>query len=287
MLKYAIQSRELTLKSDGYVQNVTYLIISRTNTLDSKETKKKIDRFFNPCLALHGYLSLQVLSRHIELFSNGALRLQLNPIWLDKTATRLNDKNYIMMSSLSPWTEDLSLLMHEITKESDLVVIAFPREGGNANANYGKLPIVPGLVQSPTRTFIKLPSEWMRMLNFPQIFHEYMHTVEFLMNRKGEKEFHATSHGADGKKVQALTGLPTETTGETDWAEVLFKRQIQWKVDDIATKNAMNGWQSLFGIRSELPNQISLDLIRTKFLEYSEKMKEKEIIQGAEEESSY
>jgi tetratricopeptide (TPR) repeat protein len=269
MLKYIQSSVTIPKVPARYNQTLTYLIVSRTDTSTDSNTKKTIQKEMKPCLAAHGYLSLNVLKQHIRLFSQGKLSLQIKTIELSQTATKLDTKNYIIMDSLRPWDESLSIQMNKIVSESDLVFVAFPRSGGNANANYSSLPIVPKLAKSPFRTYIKMPSEWLTMINFPQIFHEYMHTVEFHMIRNGDKKFHATSHGADGKRVQVITGLPTETTGESDWAENLFMNQIQNLANEIEEKKAKNGWEQIFGIHIQNTNKFTENDIKELYKQFS------------------
>lgn len=269
MLRYIQKSKTLDVKEPKYTQTFTYVIIANTDT-------GKIQKQMDPCLALHGLLSLKVLQRYIELFSDNQLTIDIKIVNLTQTATLLNDRNYIMLSGLVPWDENLSLQMNQIAAESDLVFIAFPRFGGNANANYGSFPIVPKLANSPFRTYIKMPSEWLTMINFPQIFHEYMHTVEFHMNRNGDKKFHATSHGADGKRVEEITGLSTASTGETDWAEHLFANRIRELAIKLELSKQKNGWEQIFGIHLQNKNLYTETQVREFYKKYKE-MPSKEI----------
>ncbi|TGL58129.1 hypothetical protein EHQ58_12155 [Leptospira ognonensis] len=261
MLRYVQKSKTLDSKEPKYIQTLTYVIVANTET-------EKLQKRMDPCLALHGLLSLKVLKRYIELFSENQLTIEIKMINVTQTATRLNERNYIMLSGLAPWDENLSLQMNQIATESDLVFIAFPRFGGNANANYGSFPIVPKFANSPFRTYIKMPSEWLTMINFPQIFHEYMHTVEFHMNRNGDKKFHATSHGSDGKRVEEITGLPTSSTGETDWAEHLFANRIRELAISLELSKQKNGWEQIFGIHLQNKNLYSETQIKELYKKY-------------------
>ncbi len=271
MIQYIQRSKSLEPFETEYSQNVTYLIIDNTDTSANLTAGKKVvTKKMDPCLALHGYLSLKVLRKYIELFSNGKLTLKINSIYVTQTGTKLDGKNYLILDSLTPWDEGFSKQMNAIITESDLIFLSFPRDGGNALASMGEVNVVQNILYSPSRNLIRMPSEWLSMINFPQIFHEYMHTVEFNMNRNGMENFHATSHGADAKLVEALTGLNSDTTGESDWADYFFQNTIPTLADDIKSKSNANGWEKIFGIHKSKKNFISDITIKKLYEEIAE-----------------
>lgn len=282
-LKYIQNSKNLNPSSPKYTQVVTYFIIDQTNTKSDPNAEKKVERHMDACLAVHGNLSLSILKKYVELFSQGNLTLNIRTVYVPKTITKIYKNSFPAIGSLSPWDENFSLFMNQVTEASDLFVFAYPRWSGGALASLSKIPIIPNILNSPQRTHFKIASEDLTMIQFPRLFHEYLHTVEYNMRRNGDKSFHATSHGKDGKKVEAITGLKTEETGETDWAEHHFANRIPNLVKNLESKNSVNGWQDIFGIHIKFKNKITEDRIRSDFKKYLDNLNSSNNQNSAEE----
>ncbi|MCZ8342485.1 MAG: hypothetical protein O9301_05600 [Leptospira sp.] len=282
-LKYIQNSKKLNPSRPKYTQVVTYFIIDQTNTKSDPNANKKVERHMDVCLAVHGNLSLSILKKYVELFSQGHLSLDIRSLFVPKTITKIYKNDFPALGSLSQWDENFSLFMKQVTQESDLIVFAYPRWSGSALASFSKIPIVPKVLNSPLRTHIKIASEDLSIINYPRLFHEYLHTVEYNMRRNGDKLFHATSHGSDGKKVEAITGLKTEETGETDWAEHHFANRIPDLVKKLEFKNSMNGWQDIFGVRIKFKDTFTEERIRSDYVKYLDILNSSKNIKTIEE----
>jgi hypothetical protein len=254
-LRYVKSAKQMNWSEPAYVQNISYLVISDTNATNSAKPEIKVyTKAMDPCLALHGLHSLKVLRQSIRIFSQGKIEMQIHPTSWKKTVTVLDGKNLPNLSSVVPWDRQTSIYFNEILKENDLVFLTFPRNGGNATAQSSGLPIIPGLITSKRRYMIRLPSEWLRLENYPQIFHEYMHTVEFAMIQNGDKNFHATHHGSDSKRIGEITPLDPNLTGESDWAEYFYPNNITSLVKNLEATGHKNGWEKLFGTHIHFKN---------------------------------
>ncbi len=252
MLSFIKRSQQLPAINPRYVQKIAYVMVQKLDAPTGENgSGPRISMEMTPGQQKHGMLSLNILRRYLQLFSNGQVDLQISSYPIDRTARKVDNRNIVTLSSLEPWDLEPSLLMNSAIADNDLLFIAFPRKGGNAIATIGAFSLLPGIISSPTRTGMYIPSGWLTMINFPQIFHEYMHTVEYAMVWAGMKEFHATSHGNDEERVEALTHIPTAKTGETDWAEYFFARTIPEFAAELETKNHNNGYEYIFGLSSK------------------------------------
>jgi len=249
MLGFIRRSQQLPATTPRYVQKIAYLLVKNIDApTGDNDSGPRITMELTPAQEKHGLLSLNILRRYLQLFSKGQMDMQISTYRLDRTALKVDGRNIVSLVSLSPWDLETSQLMNAAIAGNDIIFTAFPRKGGNAIATIGSFPLLPGILSSPTRTGMYIPSGWLTLVNFPQIFHEYMHTVEYAMVWAGMKEFHATSHGDDEERVEALTHIPTLKTGETDWAEYFFAHTIPDFAAMLETKNHKNGYEYIFGL---------------------------------------
>ncbi|TGN14659.1 hypothetical protein [Leptospira ilyithenensis] len=274
MIRY-LEKRSSLGKTDAeYKQKVAFIYLSET---DAEQGGKRFQSKLDPCTIGHLNLSMGLVARYLETFTNGRFSLEFENLIFNTKVTKLETK-MVSLTSLQPWTEDFAVQLGEINRKFDTLLVVFPQVGGRATGGSNFFPIIPGVLNGEIRGTISLPAGWATVSNYPQIFHEYLHTVEMMTG------IESTSHGsAQQARIEAFTGLPK--SGESDWAEWFFRNTILEKVNQASEKKGGSGWKTVFGRSASFPFLLSDESIRKLYRLKNEKGEDyvKELRNKAEE----
>ncbi|MBX3721282.1 MAG: hypothetical protein KF713_05525 [Turneriella sp.] len=240
--RYLAQRRELGKVSPEYVQRIFVLYPLHTRaTIPGKEGQLAYDA--SACRLLHVELNFGMLREYVELFSRGKLSISVEYRVVDATVTEFTKKRTGIMESLQPWNQEVEGVLHAAAKGYDLVWFLYPYKGGVAYGGLGSIPLTPDGKTRVGMRRVWYPDGWGKFNNFPQFFHEYLHTVEFSNGIK------ITTHGSgETNRILKETGLPKGNSGETDYAEWHFSHTIP----------GSKTWEKRFGYpgrKSAVPEQ--------------------------------
>lgn len=217
--RYLKQRRELGNITPEYVQRIRVLY-PRYTRATAPFTKKQLVYDATPCRLKHVELNFGVLKQYVELFSRGKVSIAVDYQVVDGTVTRFNKGGSGIIESIDPWSEQLANVLNDTGKNYDLLWFLYPYKGGVAYGGIGRLPLSQDGKQQVGMRRVWFPDGWGKFSNFPQFFHEYLHTVEFSNGVK------ITTHGAkETARILRETGL-SKGLGETDYAEWHFAHTI-------------------------------------------------------------
>ncbi len=229
--RYLKQRAELGRISPDYVQRIR-VIYPRHTRATAPFTAKTLEYDASACRLRHIEMNFGMLRQYIELFSRGRLSIAVDYQVVDGAMTRLTQRAQGVLESIEPWTESMSALMADTAANYDLAWFVYPYKGGIATGGIGGLPLTADATKKVRMRRVWYPDGWGRFVNFPQFFHEYLHTVEFSLGLQ------LTSHNpAQTAKILKETGLEKGNSGETDYAEWHFANTIPGK----------RTWEEAFG----------------------------------------
>lgn len=234
--------------SPEYKQKIQIIFLQNT---DLTYQNKKYQYTYEPCTLPHMYLTFEILAKYIEVFSAGKYSLQFSHKILNTTLTKFQKKiRWPDLDSMEPWDEELSVEMADSIRNNDSIVYVYPNKSPtDAMAGGTYLPIIPKGFSGPIRNNIELPSGWVTFKNFPQVFHEFTHTVEYATGIK------STVHNK--KEMDALIKLTGIMGGEGKWLQWQWANIIIPKVEKVALKSKVSGYMKLFGMSQTHPFLIS------------------------------
>lgn len=220
--RYLAARKYLGSVTPEYVQKIRVIYPRRTRAL-GPDGGKVLKYDGSVCNLRHLELNFGLLKQYIELFSRGKVSLAVDYQVVDADMTRMAKRGKGVLESLSPWGAEMDKLMADSAQNYDLVWFMYPYKGGIASGGLGRLPLDQSGKNTVGMRRVWYPDGWARYGNFPQFFHEYMHTVEFSMGIK------ITAHNAaDTARILKQTGL-SRGLGETDYAEWHFANTIPGK----------------------------------------------------------
>ena len=217
--RYLKERRELGNITPEYVQRIRVLY-PRFTRASAPYTSKQLNYDATPCRLKHVELNFGVLKQYVELFSRGKLSIAVDYQVVDGAVTKFQKGGKGVIESIEPWNDQFVNLLSDTGKNFDLLWFLYPYKGGVASGGLGRLPLNQDGKQGIGMRRVWYPDGWGKFTNFPQFFHEYMHTVEFSNGIK------ITTHGAkETARILRETGL-SKGLGETDYAEWHFAHTI-------------------------------------------------------------
>jgi|GEM_PF-7056148 len=219
--RYLAARKELGAITPEYVQKIRVVYPRRTRATSPNGKTVKYDG--NVCNLRHLELNFGLLKQYIELFSRGKLSIAVDYRVVDADVTRMDKRGKGIFESIAPWGAEMEKLLADSAQNYDLVWFMYPYKGGIASGGVGRLPLDSSGKNTIGMRRVWYPDGWARYGNFPQFFHEYLHTVEFSMGLK------ITAHNSvETTRILKQTGL-SKGLGESDYAEWHFAHTIPGK----------------------------------------------------------